>query len=631
MTLNRLSHSQIERMTEQVAGGKTLPAEVIQQLVEKTDGVPLFVEEMTKSVLESGMLEETDGHYELVAPSTSLTIPATLQDSLMARLDRLMTAKVIAQLSATIGRQFSYELLHAVSQVDEETLHKELSRLVEAELVYQRGLPPQATYMFKHALIRDAAYQSLLKSTRQQYHRQIAEVLEERFPETTETQPELLAYHCTEAGLTEQAVGYWQKAGEKAVQRSANVEAIAHLNKGLALLKTLPDTPERIRHELDLRIALGPPLIATKGYTVPEVGRTYARARDLCRHIGETPQLFPVLRGLGLFYFVRAELQTARELGEQLLSLARRQHDSVLLLVAHVLLGQTLLQLGEFALAHLHLKQEMAFDPERQQALAIRYGVAPGVQSLIFTAQALWFLGYPDQTMRKGHEALELVRKLSHPHTLALVQFQMARLHLLRREAHAAQEQAEATMILSTEQGFPLWLAAATFLRGQALAEQGQGEEGMAQMQQGMTATLAQEAEVFRLAFCGWLAEAYAKMGRAEEGLRMLDKALATVDESEHRIYETEMHRLKGELLLQRSPDNHTEAETCYHKALDVAQSQQAKSWELRAATSLSRLWMSQGKRDEARQLLGDVYGWFTEGHDTADLKDAKALLDELS
>ena len=290
--------------------------EIVQQVVAKTDGVPLFVEELTKTVLESGFLREANGAYELTAPLPPLAIPATLHDSLMARLDRLSTVKTVAQLSATIGRMFAYEVLQAVAPLDEATLQEGLRHLVEAELVYQRGLPPQATYMFKHALIQDAAYQSLLRRTRQQYHQRIAQVLAAQFPDMVDAQPELLAQHYTEAGQSARAITYWQRAGERALQRSANLEAISHLTKGLEVLKTLPDSPERLQHELDLQITLGQALAVTKGYAAPEVEHTYARARELCQQVGETPQLFQVLRGLWNFYLIRLELRTAQELGE---------------------------------------------------------------------------------------------------------------------------------------------------------------------------------------------------------------------------------------------------------------------------------------------------------------------------
>src|SRR5262249_32034455 len=323
--------------------------EVVAQVVAKTDGVPLFVEELTKMVLESGLLREQEHHYELTGPLPPLAIPATLHDSLMARLDRLATVKGVAQLGATLGREFSYVLLQAVSPWDEGALRLGLQQLVEAEFLYQRGVPPQATYLFKHVLIQDAAYQSLLRSTRQQYHQRIARPLAERFPEVAETQPELLSYHFTEAGHMAQAISYWQRAGHQALQRSANPEAVQHLTMGLKLLATLPETPARTQQELNLQIALGPALVATKGYAAPEVEQTYARARALCAQVGDTPQLFPMLRGLGRFYFGRGALPTAREVGEQLYRLAQREAASTHLLEAHEALGTTLVFLGDYA------------------------------------------------------------------------------------------------------------------------------------------------------------------------------------------------------------------------------------------------------------------------------------------
>ena len=324
MTVHRLARHQIEQMTTHVAGGKTLPPAVMHQLVERTDGVPLFIEEMTKAMLESGHLQAVDEHYALTGAFATFAIPATLQDSLMARLDHLGTAKAVAQYAAVIGRQYSYAWLHACAPLDAATLQRELRRLVEAELVYQRGVPPQATYTFKHALIQDTAYASLLKSTRQQYHQRIAQVLEAQFPETAEAQPELLAQHYTEAGLTEQAVPYWQQAGQRAIERSAYVEAIAHLRQGLALLQTLPETPERTQREVDMHIALGASLNATKGTGLLRWDRPTRRARQLCQHLDDLHQLFPVLRGLWQYYHVRAEFQTAHALGEQLLTLAQQ-------------------------------------------------------------------------------------------------------------------------------------------------------------------------------------------------------------------------------------------------------------------------------------------------------------------
>jgi len=503
--------------------------------------------------------------------------------------------------------------------------------LVEAEFLYQQGLPPQATYLFKHALIQEAAYQSLLRSTRQRHHQHIAQVLEARFPAICETQPELLAHHSTEAGLHEQAIGYWQKAGQRAIERSANLEAIGHLTTGLEVLKTLPDTPERTQQELTLHTALGVPLRATKGLGAPEVGQVYARARALCQQVEETPQLVPVLRGLWGFYELQGELQTERELGEQLLTLAQRVREVELLLVAHNVLGDTLIWLGEFAVAREHLEQGIAlYHPQQHRSHAFLYGYDSGVHCLSFGAWALWYLGYPDQALRRIHEALTLAQELSHPFSLAFALAFAAWLHQLRREGQAAQERAAAAIALSTDQGFPFWVAWGTILRGSALAEQGQRAEGIAQMRQGIAAWRATGAELQRPYYLALLAEAYGKAGQAEEGLSVLAEALTAVHKTGERQHEAELHRLKGELLLALSAEKHAEAETCLHQALDIARHQQAKSLELRAATSLSRLWQHQGKRQEARQLLAEVYGWFTEGFDTADLLEAKVLLEAL-
>jgi TOMM system kinase/cyclase fusion protein len=640
VTLPRLPRRQAAEMTGRVAHGKALPAEVLEQVVAKTDGVPLFVEELTKMVLESGLLQEGAERYALTAPLPPLAIPATLHDSLMARLDRLATVKGLAQLGATLGREFSYDLLQVVSPWNEGTLQRGLQQLVEAELLYQRGLPPQATYVFKHALIQEAAYQSLLKSTRQRYHQRIAQVVEARFPELCATQPELLAHHYTEAGVLVPAISYWQRAGQRAVERSANLEAVAHLTKGLELLAILPDTPERAQQELDLQTTLGPALIHTKGQAAPEVLQAYARARELCQQVGETSQLFQVLMGLWTFYLHRVEIRTARELGEQLLTLAQQVGDPALFLEGHYALGNTLNYLGEFAAAQAHYEQGIAlYDPQQHRSHAFRYGLDSGVICRAYAGVILWYLGYPDQALQRSHEALSLARELAHPVSLAQALFFAAWVHQFRREWHLTQERAEATIDLAADQGAVVLVAGGTIFRGWALAQryaepgagQGQREEGMAQMQQGLTAWRATGAAVFQPYGLALLAAASAQVGQHEAGLSLLSEALAWTNDREERRWEAEVYRLQGEVLLARSAGHDTEAETCFRQALDIARRQQAKSWELRAAMSLSRLWQQQGKRTEARELLAPIYGWFTEGFDTADLQEARALLTALA
>jgi len=595
------------------------------------------VEELTKTVVESGLLREADGRYELTGLLPPLAIPTTLQDSLMARLDRLATVKEVAQLGATLGREFSYELLKAVSPLDEVTLQRELAQLVDAEFLFQRGLPLQARYVFKHALIQDAAYQSLLKSKRQQYHSQIAQVLEEWFTGIKETEPELLAHHYTEAGFIAQAIPYWQQAGQKASQRSANLEAIAHLTKGLELLKTLPGTPERAQQELRLQIALGAPLLATKGYAAPEVGNAYTRALELCQQIGETPQLLPGLWGLWQFYIVRTEFQTAYELGEQLLTTAQRVQDSAFLVGAHQALGVTLFHLGELAPARAHLEQGAAlYDPQQHSSLAFLFGQDPGVACRSFAALTLWLLGYPEQAVEKLSAALALAQELSHPFSQAFTRFFAAWHSQFRREGQEVHKQTEALLTLSREQGFPQWLAMGPILQGWALAKRGQEAEGIAQMHQGLAAYRATETELERPYYLALLAEAYGTVEQFEEGLSVLAEALAVVDKTGERSYEAELYRLKGELTLQQfkvqgsKSEVEEEAEAHFLKAIEIVRRQSAKSLELRAVMSLAKLWQQRSKQKEAHALLSEIYNWFTEGFDTKDLQEAKALLAEL-
>jgi class 3 adenylate cyclase/tetratricopeptide (TPR) repeat protein len=489
LTLRRFAPDQVARVARHVAGDKALPPAVLQELVRKTDGVPLFVEELTKTVLESGLLEEQEDRYVLHGPLPPLAIPATLHDALLARLDRLAAAKVIAQLGATIGRTFAYDVVQSVAPLDDATLQGALAQLVEAEVVVQRGLPPQATYTFKHGLIQDAAYQTLLRSTRQQYHQRIAQVLEAQFPELAETQPELLAHHCTEAGLAAPAVGYWQRAGQHASDRSANLEAISHLTTGIELLKTLPETPDRIQQALALYIALGAALQMAKGLASPEVEHTYTQACALCQQVGETPELVPVLFGLWRFYLLRSQLHTARELGETLLRLAQRADDPALAVIAPYALGATWFWLGALPAARQHLEEGIArYTPAQRRALLFRMGQDPGVACRAIAAQTLWLLGYPDQALAHLHDALALAHELSHPYSLAYARYWAAMVSQLRRDMLAVHEQAEAAVALATAQGFPQWVAQGTSLRGWALAMQGQGEEGIAQVRQGIAA-----------------------------------------------------------------------------------------------------------------------------------------------
>jgi class 3 adenylate cyclase/predicted ATPase len=632
LTVNRLPQRQAAEVIRQVAHGKVLPPEVVEQIVAKTDGVPLFVEELTKMVLESGLLQEQDEHYTLTGPLHPLAIPATLHDSLMARLDRLTAVKALAQLGATLGREFSYELLRAVAPWDEGIVNRGLHQLVAAEFLYQRGVPPQATYTFKHALIQDVAYQSLLRSTRQQHHQRIAQALEAQFPEIVATQPELVAQHYTTAGCAEQAVVYWLRAGQHASERSAYLEAVSHFTTGIELLTTLPETPARTQHAVALYIALGAALQMTKGYGAPEVEHAYTQARTLCQQVGETPELVPVLLGLWRFYGVRSQLHTAQEFGETLLRLAQRADDPALSVVAHYTLGATWLYLGALPAARQHLEDGIArYTPDQRRTPAFRIGQDLGVSCRTNAAVTLWLLGYPDQALAHLHEALALARELSHPFSLAWARGWAALVSQFRRDVPAVHEQAEAVIALSTEHGFPQWVAWGTGLRGWVQAMQGQGEGGMVQVRQGIADLRATGAALFVPYFCTVLADISDHLGHTEDGLQALAEAHTLVEQQEERWWEAEVCRLRGVLLLRQTGTPHAEAETWLQRALDVAHHQQAKSLELRAAMSLARLWQHEGKRNEALELLTPIYSWFTEGFDTADLQEAKALLDALS
>jgi predicted ATPase len=428
-------------------------------------------------------------------------------------------------------------------------------------------------------------------------------------------------------------VHYWQRAGEQASERSANLEAVSHFTIGLELLNTLPETPEHIHHALTLHIALGGALQIAKGYAVPEVGHAYTQAYALCQQVGEPPELVPVLFGLWRFYLTQPQFHTARELGDTLMRLAQRAQDPALAVVAHYAVGLTGFCLGALPAAHQHMEEGIAcYTPEQRRAPVFRLGLDPGLACRGFAAVTFWLLGYPAQALARLHEALALAHELSHPWSLAWMRCFAAFVSQWRRDVSAVHEQADATITLATEQGFPLWVAWGTSVRGWALAMQGQGEAGLAQVRQGIAATLATGAAILVPYFCTMLAEVYDHLGHTEDGLQALAEAQTLVEQHDERWWEAEIHRLRGVLLLrQPGTPPAEEEEACFQRALDVARRQEAKSLELRAAMSLSRLWQQQGKQTEARTLLAPVYGWFTEGFDTADLQEARGLLEQLS
>jgi TOMM system kinase/cyclase fusion protein len=615
--LNRLRRPEAQSLVAGAMAETTLPEELIARIAARSDGVPLFAEELAKGVVEA---KDADAH----------DIPATLQDSLMARLDRLGETKQLAQLAAAIGREFPYALLAAVAPVQETELREGLGRLVEAELVYQRGLPPKATYTFKHALVQDTAYQSLLEGQRKDLHGRIADALEQRFPERVDRESEQIALHCTKAGRVEDAVAHYQRAGERATQHFAHAEAIGHLRTALELLCTLPESSERDRQELKLQVALGPSLIVTRSYGDHEVGRAYERARALSREIGESPELVRALVGLSLYYFIRGDLRSGVELAEQALALAERFSDAYPLLMAHIRLGINLYVMGETVRALDHFEQAIRLhDPDEHRSQQAAWGQGVGVDlARAFAAYSLWTLGHADRARRLIEEGVELARG-GDPFDLAQALVNNSNFYWHLRDRDRTRERAEEAIAIARGRGFAAPLLIATLLRGWALG----GSRGLEDIQQ----SLAQlEAAGMRAFLPGWrrfAAETNLELGRTEDALAELEAALAIAEEiaGETGAYQwlSELHRQKGEVFVQQGGAE--AAERSFRRALQIARDQKGKSWELRAATSLARLLCDQGRRDEARALLVPVYDGFTEGFDTADLKDANALLEELA
>jgi class 3 adenylate cyclase/predicted ATPase len=629
MHLTRLGHGEAAELSARAARGKSLPEDVLAQIVAKTDGVPLFIEELTNMLLESGRLEEHAERYDADGPLPPLAIPNTLHDSLMARLDRLAAVKSLAQLAATLGREFTYSLLRAVSPWDEATLRQALNELVAAELLHQQGLPPRATYRFKHALIQDAAYESLLKRTRHQHHQRIADALETQFAEIVATRPELLAHHYTEAGLAARAIPYWQTAGRRALERSANHEAMAHVNRGLELLKVLPETDERARQDVTLQIMLGAVLASTQG---PQTtGQVYARACQLARKLGSTSELFPALWGNWYVHMVQGRAVQARALAEEYLEAAEQQDDPVVLTAGHRMVANIAWWQGDFLEALNHSRQGLAlYDPAQIHTSAVSYGQDAGINCGFLESLNLWVLGYPDQSVLKMDETVSHARELVHPFTVAQTLNFSAHLRQLVRDARTAREHADEALAICTEQGFKAYGSWTLLPRGWALAEQGSIAEGLDNIREAVDARQAMKVSGVMPWFYALLGETYGKLSQFDEGVRALEEALLWVERTGEHMYEAEIHRLKGELLLGQSAFDPAKAEACFQRALAVATSQQAKSWQLRAATSLSRLLCQQDKRRHARELLTPIYRSFSEGIATPDLQDAQAVLNAI-
>ena len=630
LSLNRLPPRQRAEMIVHVTGGKALPKEIVDQIIERTDGVPLFVEELTKSVVESGLVTEAGDHYAVAGPSAPLAIPTTLHASLLARLDRLAPTREVTQIGAALGRSFSHELISTVAGMPQQQVDDALAQLVRAELIFRRGTPPDAEYTFKHALVQDAAYSTLLRGRRQQLHGRIATTLEGQFPEIVQTEPELLARHCAEAGLAERAVSYLLKAGQQAIARGAMTEAVTQLRKGLDLLSGVGDGAARQQQELDLQITLGHALMGAKGLGAPEPGEVFVRARQLCEQLDRPQQLGTVLTGQWIFRLVRAELGQSEHHAAEVRNLGEARNDEMWTCFGSSFSGMTCHFLGKFIEARDYLENALSlWDPTFR-----RFSASPDdpyVQLLITLSRTLLYLGHVDQARLRRVEALTEARRLS-PYTLIF-----ALCHAWYgdwaseglKSAPTMLRSADEVLAISSEQGFPMWFGVGNIMRGWCLGAVGQTAEGIPLLLQGLADLRATGCSVLLPFFLTTFAEVYGMAAQPEEGLDRLAEAAKLVETTQERWIEAEMHRLRGTLLL--SMHEHAAAEDSYHRALAVARQQQTKFWELRASMSMARLWRDQGKRDEARDLLAPVYGWFTEGFDTLDLKEAKPLMEELA
>lgn len=633
IALNKLTRNQIKTLVEEVTGGKALPAEVMGEILVKTDGVPLFVEELTKMVIESDLLREREDRFELKGPLKPLEIPATLQDSLMARLDRLPTVKRIAQLGAALGREFAYDLIKAVSPIEDEAqLREELNRLVEAEVFYQRGRPPDSEYIFRHALIQETAYQSLLKRTRQQYHKKIAEAMRERFPKIAELQPELLANHYTQAGMREDAVKFWQKAGRRALDRSAHLEAVSQFTKALDLVKAMPTGPERVQAELVLQSSLGLALMSTRGYGAAEVERAYTRAMELCQQVGHTPHVLPVKFGLWGYYLLRAELDAATELGKQCMAQAEMAKYPYLLEQANFTMGMTLFWLGELDTARAHFENGIRqYDENYRKSHVLPAIQDPSVGSRAVLALVLWLMGEPEKAYRSAQDAIALAEDLRHPFSQAFAASFTCLLYQLAGNLERTAELTHQSMDLCSEQSFSFYLSMAIILQGWSMTLKQSPEEGIERIAEGLATYRETGAKLGRPYFLALLAEAHGRRGQPERGLEILEKATKEAVESRQLYYEAELYRFRGDLLLRLNPDDVEGAGEAYERALETARRQKARSLELRAAIALAPLLVNLQRKDEARGLLRGLNEDFGEANSSPDLTEARRLLQSLA
>jgi predicted ATPase len=626
VSLAPLDREQVRHMVSELAARHALPRDVIEGVTERTGGVPLFVEEVTRLLLERG---EQRGIQ---------AIPPTLQQSLAARLDRLGSAREVAQIGAVIGRDFSYPLIRSVTAIEDAPLQTALERLAEADILLVQGIPPNSQYRFKHALIQDAAYENLLRSRRQTLHRRIADALRDHFAETGAAEPEVLAHHFTQAGLTEAAIEWWGKAGQRSLARSALAEAVEQFTRALSQIATLPSTPALRREEIRLQAALIHPLIHLKGHAAPETKAAAERARVLieqAQSLGESPDdpllLLSALGGVAAASFVAFDGDAVRQLAAQFMRLARKQGGTAPLMLGHSFVGAAFLYTGDIAKGRNHLDRAIAlYDPAEHRALATRFATNTGVHSLCYRAWALWFLGYPEAALSDPSRALSHARQIGQTSVLMNTLGVTCVSHILRRDYTTAANQIDELVTLADEKGSSYWKALGMLHRGGILVASGRAAEGIEMIVSWLPARRSTGSTSFIPLWSLYLTSAYAQLGQFDEARRCIAEALAAIQATKEKWCDAEVHRVAGEVALKSPESDAAKAETYFERALAIARAQQAKSWELRAAMSLARLWRDQGRRDEARDLLAQVYGWFTEGFDTLDLKEAKALLNAL-
>jgi predicted ATPase len=625
-------------MIDRVIGNKLLPANVRQDIIERTDGIPLFIEEMTKAVLEAEGQSAAEQRVAAV-PSSARAVPASLHASLMARLDRLGPAKEVAQIGAAIGREFSHALLTAVVRKPDAELRSALDRLIASGLLFRQGVPPHATYLFKHALVQDAAYGTLLREPRRALHARIADTLESQFLEIAENQPELLARHCTEAGRIEKAAELWGKAGQRSLARSALVEAAEQLTRALGQIGSLPATPALRREQIKLQVALINTLFHVKGYAALETKAAVEQARLLieqAKAMGEAPEdpllLLSVLYGLWVANQVAFNSDACIDLATQFLSLAEKLGMTGPLMVGHQIVGISLQSTGDITRGRAHYDQAVAlYDTGEHRPLATRFGQNSAVVVLTRRSQTLWLLGFPEAALADAEHALTHAREINHA---ASLMYTLSHGLLARYQCG---NYANATTIsnelvaLAEEKGTPFWKSLGMMHQGCVYTMSGQPFDAVRMISSGLSERESLGATTFAPFFLSYLARAYADLGNFGDALYSIGEAITTVETTKERWCEAEVYRTAGEIALLSPDPDAAKAEAHFERALMAAREQQAKSWELRAATSMARLRRHQGKRDEACDLLAPVYGWFTEGFDTRDLKEAKALLDGLS